>query len=311
MEFPVSKRIQAEILNCEPEDVDPVEFAQKVGLDAVGFWVFSPASTASGMTSTGEKRWAGGTLRSWADWEEWVKTWPDPVTEAHSEELRRFIARCRRTDLAVWAGTGLGIDQLTRSWDIERFSLLMMDDISSLRDMMDRYIEWSVVYFEELSQLDLDFLFTGHDLAHTQGTLFSPTFLREEVFPREREVAKRITLPWAYHCCGDFTSVAEDIIDHGCSAIHPFQPEAIDIVSFKKKYGDTVCVIGNISLDALMFRDPEVVEEEVRRRISRLAPGGGYIVSSAHSIYGDCKAANVLRMGEAIRTYGSHPVATD
>ena len=223
--------------------------------------------------------------------------------------MERFITKCRRTDLAAWAGTGLGIDQLTRSWDIERFSFLMMDDPSFLREMMDRYIEWSVVYFRELSQLDLDFLCTGHDLAHTRGTFFSPAFLRQEVFPREREVAKEITLPWVYHCCGNFLSVAEEIMDHGCNAIHPFQPEAIDIVSFKKKYGHKVCVIGNISLDALMLREPEAVEEEVRQRIAELALGGGYIVSSAHSIYGDCKVENVLRMAEAIRKYGKYPVS--
>jgi uroporphyrinogen decarboxylase len=199
---------------------------------------------------------------------------------------------------------------MIQSWGIERFSYLLADEPGFVQGMMDQVTDWNIVFHQELCERDLDFVYTGHDLAHTRGTFMSPRYLRTEVFPREKAVAQQITRPWIYHCCGDFSTVAEDIMDHGCSGIDPFQPEAIDIVQFKARHGHRVCVKGNVSMDALMFRTPDAVEREVRDKIAALAPGGGYIISSAHSIYGACKPENVVRMARAIRDYGTYPISS-
>ena len=310
-EHSVALPIQAAIMGCEPEEVDRFEFAERMGLDALSVMGLQPTASAAGRTSTGDRRYGGGALQSKSDWETWVETWPDPKSDALYEPLDQFIdRRCRNdSNIAIFYVSALGIDLLMNSWGIERYSLLLADDLPFVRHMMDRHTEWNIVFHEQLCQRDIDFVYACHDLAGTQGTFFSPRFLRQEVFPREREVAKHITIPWIYHCCGDFSTVAQDIIDHGCNGIDPFQPEAIDIVSFKEMYGDQVCVKGNVCMDTLMLRDPGVVEKKVREKIAKLAPGGGYIISSAHSIYGACKAENVVRRSVAIRKYGKYPVA--
>jgi hypothetical protein len=63
-----------------------------------------------------------------------------------------------------------------------------------------------------------------------------------------------------------------------------------------------------MSMHSLMWGTPDDVEAEVRDKIAKLAPGGGYIAASAHSVYGVCKPENVVRMGEAIRRYGAYPI---
>ena len=309
IEHSVAAPIQAAIMGCEPEDIDPFEFAQQIGLDAVAFMGLQPVASARAETSEGESRYSGGRLSSRADWEVWVETWPDPSSDELYEGLERFIEKGRRTDLALCYVSAHATDALLYSWGIDRFALLIADDLAFAREMMDRMTDWCVLFHQQLCARDLDFLWVCHDLAHKHGTFFSPDYLRREDFPRERRVASEITLPWMYHSCGDFTSVAEDMIAQGCSAIEPFQPEATDIAAFKKRYGDRVCVKGNVSMDSLMFRDGDTVEDEIRRKIAELGPGGGYICSSAHSIYGACKPENVVRMGEAIRKYGTYPIA--
>ena len=308
LEHSVAAPIQGAIMGCDPDEVDPFEFAKAVGLDGVSFMGLQPMLTVGAETSAGTRRHASGGLRTKADWEEWVLTWPDPRSSELFAELEAFIERCRRTDLAVFYGGALVVALIQESWGLERFSYLLMDDPGFVREMLDVGTAWNIAFHAELCKRDLDFVYTGNDLSHKGGTFFSLEYLRREVFPREKAVAREITLPWLYHCCGDFSSVAEDIIDHGCDAIDPFQPEAIDIVDFKQEYGDKVCVKGNVSLQSLMWGTPDDVEVEVREKISRLAPGGGYIVASAHSIYGACKPENVVRMGEAIRRYGEYPI---
>ena len=79
-------------------------------------------------------------------------------------------------------------------------------------------------------------------------------------------------------------------------------------MAFKEQYGDRVSVKGNVSLQSLMWGTPDDVDAEVREKVAKLAPGGGYIAASAHSIYGACKPENVVRLGEAIRRYGVYPI---
>jgi uroporphyrinogen decarboxylase len=56
---------------------------------------------------------------------------------------------------------------------------------------------------------------------------------------------------------------------------------------------------------------PDDVREEVQRRITALAPGGGYILAAAHNIQADVPADNILALFEAAREYGRYPVTAD
>ena len=55
----------------------------------------------------------------------------------------------------------------------------------------------------------------------------------------------------------------------------------------------------------------EEVEAEVKQRIQKLAPGGGYILASANSITEFCKPENVFAMAEAKNKYGWYPIGLD
>ena len=50
---------------------------------------------------------------------------------------------------------------------------------------------------------------------------------------------------------------------------------------------------------------PDQVRDEVRRVIDVLAPGGGYMVSSVHTIMNGVPAENILAMVDAVVDYGS------
>jgi uroporphyrinogen decarboxylase len=288
-EHSVAPAIRAEIMRCRPEEADLIEFAEMIGLDAVTYMGSQPML------------WGNGVLSTRADWESWVATWPDIRSEEFWVGLDRFVEKVRRTDLAVGYVGGLSCAMVIESWNLEAFCYLMADDMAFIREMFDRYLEWDLGFYEMLLRRDLDFLAPGNDLADSKGPRFAPEFYRQEVFPREKLLARNFTIPWIYHSCGNFLPFVEDVLEHGCNGIEPFQANAVDIVDFKRKYGHRVCVKGGVNIDTLVMRTPDDVEAEVRDRISQLAPGGGYIIASSHSIYGDCKPENVVRMAETIR----------
>jgi uroporphyrinogen decarboxylase len=93
------------------------------------------------------------------------------------------------------------------------------------------------------------------------------------------------------------------------NGINPFQPPVMDIEKYKDEYGDRICLWGNIDLVYTLSRGTvEEVEAEVKQRIKKLAPGGGYILASANSITEFCKPENVLAMATAKNKYGRYPI---
>jgi uroporphyrinogen decarboxylase len=81
----------------------------------------------------------------------------------------------------------------------------------------------------------------------------------------------------------------------------------MDIGKLKAKYGERVCIVGNIDLDYTLPRGtPAEVDAEVKKRIETAGKGGGYIISSANSITDYCKLENVWAMSRAIKKYGKY-----
>jgi uroporphyrinogen decarboxylase len=50
------------------------------------------------------------------------------------------------------------------------------------------------------------------------------------------------------------------------------------------------------------------VEEEVKKRIGDLAPGGGYILTAVHNIQAGVSPENICAMYAAARAYGTYPI---
>ena len=87
---------------------------------------------------------------------------------------------------------------------------------------------------------------------------------------------------------GDLTEIFDDIINCGVDAINPIEPTTAnpdyDIFKLNEKYGDKITFAGNLSPTMLATGEISEIEEYAKKLIRELAPGGGYIFSSGHSI---------------------------
>jgi uroporphyrinogen decarboxylase len=72
----------------------------------------------------------------------------------------------------------------------------------------------------------------------------------------------------------------------------------------KKRFGDQLCLIGNVDVDLLARGTPAEVREVVRRNIEVAGRNGGYIVGSGNSIPEYVNFQNYLAMLQATREYG-------
>jgi len=103
----------------------------------------------------------------------------------------------------------------------------------------------------------------------------------------------------------------DDLLDLGIAGLHPNEKRAMDIRAMKQKYGDRLCLLGNVDLNLLGMGTPAEVDREVRDLIRDLAPGGGYIVTSGNSLAGYLLPENVLALTEAVQKYGLYPIQLD
>ncbi len=117
-----------------------------------------------------------------------------------------------------------------------------------------------------------------------------------------------------YHSCGGITPLIDDLIEIGVDALNPIQVTAkgMNTAELKKRFGKRLIFWGGIdSQQALPFGSPEDVRAEVRRRISDLGPGGGYILSGVHNLQPDISPENILAMYDEGMRFGKYPLQED
>lgn len=156
-------------------------------------------------------------------------------------------------------------------------------------------------------------IWLGDDLGYTESLLVSPKHLREHLFPWYKkigELCRRVDKPFILHSDGRLYEIIDDLINCGLNALHPIEPKAMDIAYVKKKWGDKLCLMGNIDLAyTLTLGTPQEVEEEVKQRLREIAPGGGYCVGSSNSITEYVPLANYNAMRETVLKYGRYPIS--
>ena len=232
---------------------------------------------------------------------------PDPDSEEFYRPARDFVARYRGSNRALAVTTRMGISNTYLSMGIEHFCLMLFDNPKFILRFMDIFVDWACKAIPKINELGFDLMIVPEDLAWKQGPLFSPKIIRELFIPRMKKVAEKIKLPWIYHSDGNLLPILDDLMTLGMNGLANVEPNAMDIVDLKKKYGHRICLMGNIDLHYTLTRGtPEETEAEVKKRIQELAPGGGYILASSNGLTAYCKPENVLAMNRALLKYGSY-----
>jgi uroporphyrinogen decarboxylase len=168
----------------------------------------------------------------------------------------------------------------------------------------DAYADWTAAVVPVLEEIGFDVIWAFDDVAFNSGPMFSLAFYREQILPKEKTVAAGFTRPLITHSDGNMTPFLDAWLELGQQAIHPIQPDVMDINLVKRQYGGRVALVGNIFMTDLVRSTPERIEGVVRDRIESIGAGGGYIISSSNSLTDDMKPENVLAIRDAIRKYG-------
>lgn len=211
---------------------------------------------------------------------------------------------------------GMGVigqygDIFTMTWEMmgfEAFSFALFENPELIKKLNDTLGNLVISMFEYFAQHDnVDALWFSDDIAFTNALLMSPEVLDTYFFPWLKKIgdlAKQYNKPLIYHTDGILYDVFDKIIECGVDAIHPIEPKAMKIADVNSKYGNKLCLIGNVDVDLLSRGTVEEVKAKVKQNIEEVGYNGGYMVGSGNSIPEYVNFNNYLAMLEAAREYG-------
>lgn len=164
--------------------------------------------------------------------------------------------------------------------------------------------------------LGVDGFTGGNDWAFKSGPMFSVRLLRKLIAPYMQQIvheAHRLGRPYVKHCDGDMRTHLPVLIDDvGIDGLHAIEPDSnMDIFDLKRRYAGRLVLMGNLDCDLLVRGTPEEIAESVHRLMAEVAPGGGYVFSTANSVLPDVSLENLEAMLTAARRYGVYPDLTN
>jgi len=240
----------------------------------------------------------------------------DETTRDLHERVRNLHENTGYALMLNGAGSIYEAAQGLLGWDNFMVKLIRNPDFVGV--LLDKILEANIKRLDKiLPAVDgyIQVIQVGDDLGEQNGPQISPKTYREVIKPRHEKLYRHIkehTNAYLFlHTCGSIYELIPDLIEAGVDALNPVQVSArnMDTKRLKEEFGEKVTFWGGgcDTQRVLPFATTRKVEEEVKKRISDLAPGGGFVFSQVHNIQVGVPPENIMAMYQTAKKYGKYP----
>ncbi len=256
----------------------------------------------------------GGIFKDFETYENWKQ--PDPNNEVRLNGFLagRDVQKEKKDEIFSIPATGALMEATWEGWGLESFSKLLVKR-KQAKKVFDDHGKFTLELVKILAENDAQLILLWDDYGYKSGLFMSPKNYREYVFPwikRICDVAHKLDCKIFLHSDGDIMEIFEDIVNCGVDAINPIEPTTAnpdyDIFKLNEKYGDKITFCGNLSPQLLATGEISEIENYAKKLIREIAPGGGYIFSSGHSINPAITVDRFLAMQNIKEKYGIYPI---
>jgi uroporphyrinogen decarboxylase len=162
----------------------------------------------------------------------------------------------------------------------------------------------------------LDIIKIGDDIGTQESLLMSPKMYRRILKPIHADyisfIKERTKAKVFFHTDGDVFDLIPDFIEIGVDILNPIQTSAgkmANLPELKSRFGDKLTFCGAVDTHHILPHGTiQDVRNEVKRVIDIMAPGGGYMVASVHTIMDEVPPENILAMVDAVEEFGKYPI---
>jgi len=247
----------------------------------------------------------------------WTSLGTPPAPIGYDEKgLEKLAAGAKAlresTDRAIIGLFGGNLNEIPQFlFGMANFFMLLAGEPARAHRLLDKLVE---MHLENLAKFlsavgpYIDIILFGDDLGMQTGPQISPRMYREFFHPRYElmwATAKKLAdVKVMLHCCGGIYPLLPGLIEAGLDIIQPVQTNAKDMEPerLKREFGQDICLWGGgcDTQRVLAVGTPEQVAEDVRRNVSILAPGGGFVFQQVHNVMADVPPENIVAMLDAV-----------
>jgi len=187
----------------------------------------------------------------------------------------------------------------------------LLDRPAYFEPMQERYIAHIVEKTRMLCErAPFDELFMGNEFSELP--LLSPRLWRKwdlpilEAFCATARVYNR---PTHWHQHGSVTAILPDFARSGLDILCPLERAPggdVELAEVKRRWGDRLCLKGNVETALLLYGSPEQVAARVCECIEAAGHGGGFILGTGDQVARDTPFENIHAFVDAGMRYGRY-----
>jgi uroporphyrinogen decarboxylase len=232
---------------------------------------------------------------------------PDIDSDYRYDDFAARVAAVQARGLAALAVMDCTIFEV--AWymrSMERLLLDFADGSPFASTLLDRITAMREVQARRYAESGADVICMGDDVGTQRGMLMSVRMWRTWLKPRLARViaAARAVRPDVlvfFHSDGNVTAIVEDLVEIGVDILNPVQPECMDPVALRQRFGRRLCLWGTIGTQSTFpFGTPDDVRREVQARIETVGRDGGLFLAPTHMIEPEVPFANIVAFVDAV-----------
>ena len=256
------------------------------------------------------EEWIGGPLEK-AETVADILAYPFPTTAQirEPENYSKKVADLKKQGKFVSAGIS---NPYKDAWLLRGMENVLADYLINTEMLEALYDKLYALYTEMTTRAvkaGVDMITVTGDIAMQDRIIMGPEAWRKIDKPRLAALiaACRAINPDVFffiHSDGNVTDLMDDIVEIGFNVVNPIQPECMDPVEVKKRWGDRITIHGGVSLQrTLPNGTPSEVRAEIEHLIKHCGYNGGLVVFPSNVIQPDTSVENIIACFHAARDY--------
>jgi uroporphyrinogen-III decarboxylase len=305
LNYAINSAVNGETNSFEIKDA--IEFAQRIGMDAVGAdFVYWPGQKF-GKSKDGNLHYIGGNIKNYDDLKDLEK--PQDINKL-LERFEYYIDAAQNTNIGIYPRLSAFFNPVYLAMGVCDFCTSLFDNYKFIEYFMDYILEKQVEIMHKVCRnKNVRFIQIDDDIAFSSGLIINKDMFYNLYIERMKsliKIAKDNNILIAYHTDGKLDDLIPVFLDLGINAIHPVEPMSNDIFRIKNQYGDRICICGNIDLVLLSNGKKEEIRMDVKKHLDYLKTGGGYVCGSSSSLYNGIPPSNYLELVDTVHEYGKY-----
>jgi uroporphyrinogen decarboxylase len=239
---------------------------------------------------------------------------PDPNAPWRMDRIKRGVDMASKYDLAVI--TGVRGPFAHAAWHfvgMQDLCMCILEDPEFVSRAVRLNTDFNLEICSRMAESGCDVFWITEDLGSNNQPLINPKQYRELFLPHLREVVQHIRSLGkvvVLHSDGYILPFLPDLVSTEINGLNPLQRSAkMDIAEVKRKFGDKICLVGNVdNYNVMELGTPADVEAAAKECIRAAARGGGLILASDHTLHEGCTLENARALIAAAHNWGQYPL---